>query len=103
MSRLQAKQSTGTPAPPHEHDPTTRAFQSPSGRTWMAYLYPGSTSAGRPGEEHAASPPAGAVLRFRSGDLVLELLEFPAEWLELPDEALIELARRAQPPRPRAP
>ena len=91
MSHSPANHSTSTSAPHPEHD-ATRSFRSPSGRAWMAYLFPGGASAGR----------AGAVLRFRSGDLVLEVAAFPADWLQLPDDALVELARRAQPPKPRA-
>ena len=101
MSHSHADHLTSTSSSLSGHD-ATRSFRSPSGRTWMAYLFPGGASAGRAGADHAPSPAAGAVLRFRSGDLVLELLTFPAEWLQLPDDALVELARRAQPPKPRA-
>jgi hypothetical protein len=68
-----------------------RTFQSPSGRNWVVHVFP-----------HDAAPgmrPEHPVLRFRSGDLVLDLADYPAEWQELPDTALVELARRAQPPK----
>ena len=94
MSHSHADHPTSTSSSHPGHD-ATRSFRSPSGRAWMAYLFPG-------GAEPAPSRAAVAVLRFRSGDLVLELSAFPADWLQLPDEALIELARRAQPPKPRA-
>jgi hypothetical protein len=71
-----------------------RTFRSPSGRDWAVYIFPDDAAAGM-AREHT-------VLRFRSGELVLDLPDYPAEWQELPDAALVELARRAQPPRLRA-
>jgi len=64
----------------------TRTFTSPSGRTWTAALFSGV-------------PGTAPVLRFRSGDVVLDLSEFPADWARLPDAALVALARRGEPPR----
>lgn len=64
----------------------SRTFTSPSGRTWTATLFSGLTG-------------TAPVLRFRSGDVVLDLGDFPADWAQLPDAALVALARRGEPPR----
>ena len=66
--------------------PETRTFTSPSGRTWTAALFAG-VAGGAP------------VLRFRAGDVVLDLADYPRDWAGLPDAALVALARRGEPPR----
>src|SRR5215218_9884741 len=64
----------------------TRTFTSPSGRTWTAAVFSGL-------------PGTAPLLRFRSGDVVLDLAGFPADWAGLPDAALVALARKGEPPR----
>lgn len=78
--------------------PSQRTFVSPSGRQWTAalFVFP-STGTGLAGQP--PSDVGGAVLRFTSGDLVLDAIDFPHDWATLPDAALVELVRRAQPPR----
>ena len=68
-----------------------RTFRSPSGRAWTASLVelPRMTPA----------DPARAVLRFASGDLALDLEDWPQDWAALTDGALVQLVRRANPPR----
>ena len=61
-----------------------RTFTSPSGRQWSADV--------------VSLPASPSVLRFRSESLVLELAEWPADWESLPEDALVALVRRAQPP-----
>lgn len=74
-----------------------RTFTSPSGRRWVAEVIAGPASSPRV-DDGARAPGVGAVLRFRSDSLVLELHDWPAEWETLPDDALVALVRRAQPP-----
>jgi hypothetical protein len=68
-----------------------RTFTSPSGRAWTASLVdlPRMTT----------TEPVQAVLRFASGDLALDLDDWPADWVALPEPALIQLVRQAKPPR----
>ena len=94
MSHPQASYLAASPSPQAGENASARTFLSPSGRTWTAFVFPG-------GGVQAPSAVSGAALRFQSADLVLELTDFPTDWLALPDEALVELARRAQPPKPR--
>lgn len=74
-----------------------RRFRGSTGRVWTAQLYsnPGA------GEEAPSSAQwrARTVLRFTSDDIVLELADWPENWLEVSDEELAALARRANPPR----
>jgi hypothetical protein len=72
-----------------------RTFRSPSGREWTADLYR-APSPRRSGS--AELPDDTVVLRFRSGELVLDAARFPLHWEELPVAALVELLRQAQPP-----
>lgn len=71
-----------------------RTFSSPNGRTWTVEVVC-LPAAGA----HSLHSPEREVLRFRSGPLVLDLSDVPDAWEALPDESLVELARRAQPPR----
>lgn len=64
-----------------------RQFRGTSGRVWSAHLF---------------ELPAGAraaVLRFETEGLTLELRDYPPDWFSLTDDALVDLARRANPPR----
>ena len=62
------------------------------------FQYPTAPVPGAPGTLRT-SVRATAVLRFTSGDVVLDLEEWPADWMQLTNEQLVELARRANPPR----
>lgn len=79
-----------------------RSFTSPSGRRWVAQVVepptPSRLAAVDDDSALRAGPPPGALLRFQSDSLVLELHEWPADWEALPDEALVALVRQAQPP-----
>lgn len=61
-----------------------RTFTSPSGRAWTASVVEGGQGV--------------PVLRFRAGDVVLDLSHVPQGWDALPDGALVDLVRRAAPP-----
>lgn len=66
-----------------------RAFNSPRGREWLVRL-------------HECLDEAGAtqtVLRFTSGDVVLELADWPASWRELNAHDYALLLLDAIPPR----
>ena len=68
---------------------TTRTFTSPSGRGWTATI------------AFARVPDGGAVaqvLRFTSEPLVLDLGDWPPDWAESSDDAVVDLLRKAQPP-----
>jgi hypothetical protein len=75
---------------------STRSFRSPSGLTWTARLVylPPSPLARLDAREPAAS---GAVLRFHTGGVVLDLVEWPDDWSYLSDDRLTALLRRSQP------
>ena len=78
-----------------------RSFTSPSGRRWVAQVVEPAAPSRITAVDEAARGPApssGAVLRFQSDSLVLELREWPVDWATLPDEALVALVRQAQPP-----
>lgn len=78
--------------------PVTREFTSPSGRRWTAYLLELPPLLVRPGER-------ANVLRFESGDIALDLREWPDGWESLPEATLVELVRQANAPnyQPREP
>ena len=67
-----------------------RSFTSPSGRAWMASLV----------ELPKMTPevPVQEVLRFTSGELALDLYEWPSDWERFTEPALVQLVRQAQPP-----
>lgn len=74
-----------------------REFVSPSGRCWTARLfYFPSAGTGLAG----LTPPltSGSVLRFESGDLTLDLADWPNDWLRAGDAELVALLRRATTP-----
>lgn len=73
------------------HSPApSRTFTSPSGRRWTVALAVAPAVSGAD---------LAVVLRFTSGDLVLDVGDWPADWETLSDDALVELARKGQPPR----
>lgn len=69
-----------------------RRFQSPSGRVWTASLFEVP-----PLPDAPAGAPA-SVLRFESGDVILDLDHWPPDWSLRSDLELIELARQASTP-----
>ena len=74
-----------------------RMFRGPTGRVWTAQLFTLPAPAGVPDDEWRLR--ARTMLRFSSADVVLDLVDWPDDWSQLPDEALVELVRRANPPR----
>jgi hypothetical protein len=44
------------------------------------------------------TPRSSSVLRFESEGVTLDLVEWPPNWLDMPDEQLVALVRVAQPP-----
>jgi hypothetical protein len=88
--------------PNHSNPDSMRLLHTPSGRLWTASLFyiPAAFVAGDHAErgtadraEHGAACPA--VLRFESQDLVLDLFDWPDDWMLLPDDELRALVRRA--------
>jgi hypothetical protein len=80
-----------------------RLLNTPSGRLWTASLFyiPAAFVASDHAEcgtavraEHGAACPA--VLRFESQDLVLDLFDWPDDWMLLSDDELGALVRRAK-------
>jgi hypothetical protein len=75
-----------------------RTFTTQSGRTWSATLYyfplPSDVI-----PKGAHGPVSLSALRFTSdGNVCLELVEWPSNWIGRSDAELTELLRRAQPP-----
>lgn len=62
-----------------------RTFRYPGGRVWTASVTPHPTAPGQ------------RVLRFSAGARVIDVTEWPSDWAELPDEALIALLQEAAP------
>jgi hypothetical protein len=69
-----------------EHE---RTFQSPRGRTWTVRLHENPTDNGS----------ADIVLRFTSGDSVVDLADWPADWKDSSREEFALLLLDAAPPR----
>ena len=74
-----------------------RLFRGPGGRTWTAQLldFP-ATGTGLAG--HLPADRTGLVLRFSAGDAVLDLAEWPDDWMQWPDEKLVLLVQRGTAP-----
>ena len=66
-----------------------RTFTSPRGRLWTVRLHD------RPGPHHEDT----TVLRFTAGDSVVDLVDWPAEWMQLSREDYAMLLLDAEPPR----
>ena len=60
-----------------------RTFRYPGGRIWMACVV----------DRGAGS----SVLRFTAGARSIDLLDWPKDWADYPDAALVDLLRRAAP------
>lgn len=69
-----------------EHE---RGFTSPRGREWLVRLHEHQTPDGTP----------EVVLRFTSGDSVVDLKDWPADWKNLSREEFALLLLDAAPPR----
>lgn len=65
----------------------SRTFTSQSGRRWTASLAAAPVRSG-----------TAVVLRFVSDGLLVDLERWPADWETFPDDDLVLLLRRAQPP-----
>lgn len=65
-----------------------RTFQSPRGRTWTVRLH-----------ENPTLDDAEVVLRFTSGDSVVDVKEWPSNWKELSRDEFAVLLLDAVPPR----
>lgn len=72
---------------PNEHPPPSRTFTSPSGRTWTVTITVAQVQRG-----------TVQVLRFTSGDLVLDMESWPPDWTKLREHELAQLVRAAKPP-----
>jgi hypothetical protein len=62
-----------------------RTFRYPGGRVWTVSITPHPTVNGK------------RVLRFSAGARVIDIGEWPDDWVELPDEALMAILRQAAP------
>jgi hypothetical protein len=62
-----------------------RTFRYPGGRVWTVSLTPHPTE------------PNQRVLRFSAGARVIDVVDWPGDWAEQSDEALIDLLRREAP------
>ena len=62
-----------------------RTFRYPGGRIWSAAI-----------EKHS-DVAAGPVLRFTAGSRTIDLVRYPRDWPDLPDDSLIDLLRQAEP------
>lgn len=62
-----------------------RTFRYPGGRVWSAAIAPHSDIA------------LGPVLRFTAGARTIDLVRYPGDWPDLPDDSLIDLLRHAEP------
>ena len=69
-----------------EHE---RTFQSPRGRTWTVRMHENPTDNGS----------AEIVLRFTSGDSVVDLTDWPKDWKDRTSEEFALLLLDAVPPR----
>ena len=65
-----------------------RTFRYPGGRIWVAGVIQHP--------EDGRSP----VLRFAAGSRSIDLEDWPKDWVDYPDDALVELLRRAAPREP---
>lgn len=64
-----------------------RTFRYPGGRIWVA------------GIVQRAEDGSGAVLRFAAGSRTIDLRDWPKDWVDYPDDELVNLLRRASPRR----
>jgi hypothetical protein len=62
-----------------------RSFRYPGGGVWTVSVTPHPTA------------PNSRVLRFSGGARVIDLMSWPDDWADAPDEQLIALLRRAAP------
>lgn len=62
-----------------------RSFRYPGGRVWTASVTAHPTKRG------------ARVLRFSAGARSIDVMQWPADWVDLPDEQLIAILRRGAP------
>lgn len=62
-----------------------RTFRYPGGRIWVAGVIQHPDDGGPP------------VLRFAAGSRTIDLKDWPKDWVDYPDQQLVELLRRAAP------
>lgn len=75
-----------TPAQPDLTDlAVVRSFRYPGGRLWSVAVVPHSDIA------------PGPVLRFTAGARNIDLVNWPEDWPDLPDEQLVDLLRHGAP------
>jgi hypothetical protein len=77
-------------------DAPARIFRSPSGREWAARIY--EVPAGFGVRTDSGEVVTGTILRFRSGDLTLDLSVVPCDWASRSEEDLVDLLRSATVP-----
>jgi hypothetical protein len=65
-----------------------RTFRYPGGRIWVAGVIQHPEDGGTP------------VLRFAAGSRTIDLHDWPKDWVDYQDEALVDLLRRAAPRTP---
>ena len=73
-----------------------RRFTTPNGRHWTAEVY--EVPSGLGVRTAGGVVPAQSVLRFSSGDLTLDLVDYPLDWTDRSVEDLVALVRQAKPP-----
>jgi hypothetical protein len=71
-------------------------FRSPSGREWIARTY--EVPVGFGVRTDSGDIVTGTILRFRSGDLTLDLSFVPCDWVSRSEEDLVDLLRSATAP-----
>jgi hypothetical protein len=74
----------------------TRTFRSPSGREWTARTYEAPVGFGV--RTDSGDIVTGTILRFRSGDLTLDLAVVPCDWASRSENDLVDLLRSATVP-----
>jgi hypothetical protein len=94
LTQLEALLRAATPVPkkrttPDERAAHERTFRSPRGREWTVRLHEFQTQDGT----------ADVVLRFTSGDSVVDLKDWPKNWKELSRDGFALLLLDATPPR----
>ncbi len=94
--RPQPHRGPYSPSPPaaavSQHQSEVRHFTSPSGRRWTASIFDVPLLPDAPPDAPTH------VLRFESGDLILDLEHWPTDWTLRSEAELVELARQASTP-----
>lgn len=94
-SPVPARPDAGRLTPPSaDAVPQHRAFTDPSGRRFLVAVHRAAPARRSEGKLPTS---AGAVLRFMSGSLTLDLEGYPDDWDRYSDAQLAQLLKRAQP------